>query len=55
MLFLILSVMATWTPAVGTLAYYSKQWMNFQQAQEERRKFLQWGNTSQSNINSTPL
>lgn len=54
MLFLILSVMATWTPAVGTLAYYSKQWMNFQQAQEERRKFLQWGSSSQSNINSTP-
>jgi hypothetical protein len=42
MLFLILSIMAT-TPAVGSIAYYTQQGKNLQEAQAARKAFLQSG------------
>ncbi len=50
MLFLILSIMAT-TPAVGTIAYYTQQGKNLQEAQAARKAFLQSG-WSTGNINT---
>lgn len=52
MLFLILSVMATWTPTVGSIPYYVKQWMNLQQAQAARKQYLQWWTSQQWNTQS---